>query len=173
MSNPLIVGTSSLTNLGNKDMFIVKYSPSGNVKWAKSAGGADWDEGTSVTTDKRGNVFVTGYFASPTLTFGTNTLTNAGSFDIFIAQYDSLGIVKWSNRVGIVGPEIIYNATTDLNEDVCVTGNMPSGSVPFGSFTLNNPFSGSNILLLIIKIPIFILQRHIIIYLFIISIGEV
>lgn len=44
----------------------------------------------SVATDAGGNVFMTGHFFSPTITFGNITLTNAGSIDFFIAKIDTV-----------------------------------------------------------------------------------
>ena len=67
-----------------------------NWQWAKSAGGTGSAFGLIVSTDAIGNVFMTGYFKSPTITFGTTTLTNAGSNDIFIVKYDATGNVLWA-----------------------------------------------------------------------------
>ena len=58
-------------------MFIVKYDSNGNVLWAKSAGGIYNDAGLSCSTDVNGNIIATGVFLSPSITFGTTTLTNA------------------------------------------------------------------------------------------------
>lgn len=79
-------GTTTLTSEGDYDVFVVKYDPSGNVLWAKSGGGTTWDLATAISTDISGNVFLTGYFSSPSLTFGTEVLTTAGSYDIFVAK---------------------------------------------------------------------------------------
>jgi hypothetical protein len=71
-------------------MFIVKYDSSGNILWAKSAGGVNNEEGYSITTDASGNIIVTGYFSSPATTIGSITLTNADGSgyysDMFIAK---------------------------------------------------------------------------------------
>ncbi|MEK6616208.1 MAG: hypothetical protein AABZ32_08880, partial [Bacteroidota bacterium] len=79
VSPTITFGSTTLTNAGSVDMFFVKYDPSGNVLWAKSAGGTSYDEATSVTADASGNIIAAGLFVSPTITFGSTTLTNAGS----------------------------------------------------------------------------------------------
>src|SRR5690606_8330373 len=93
-SPSITFGSTTLTNAsstGKDELFIVKYDPNGNVLWAKSAGGINGDWGNSISTDANGNVLLTGYFSSSSITFGSTTLTNAGSYDIFIAKYDSSG----------------------------------------------------------------------------------
>jgi hypothetical protein len=106
-STTITFGTTTLINADNtgytNDIFIVKYTPNGTVLWATSAGGTNIDEGTSLATDVNGNVYVTGYFYSPTITFGTTTLTNVGIGDIFIAKYDGAGAVLWAKSAGGTG----------------------------------------------------------------------
>ena len=103
---PIIFGTKTLPNGGAYDMFIVKYDASGNVPWAKSAGGIYNEMGLGIATDVSGNVFVTGYFTSPKITFGTITLTNtngtnpSGYQDMFITKYDLNGNVPWAKNAG-------------------------------------------------------------------------
>jgi hypothetical protein len=76
-SDSLTLGSITLRRAGGKDIFVVKYDPNGQVLWAKSAGGMNDDYGASIAVDASGNVYVTGYFESDTLTFGTITLRNA------------------------------------------------------------------------------------------------
>lgn len=84
-------------------LFLMFYSAncySQNWLWAKSAIGTIPDYGYSVSADAQGNVFVTGRFFSPTITFDTITLTNTDSSgnteDIFIAKYDTSGNILWA-----------------------------------------------------------------------------
>ncbi len=65
--------------------------------WAKSAGGTSNDFGQSIAVDANGNSYVTGSFGSPTITFGSTTLTNSssGNGDIFVVKYDASGNVVW------------------------------------------------------------------------------
>lgn len=50
-SSVINFGSFSLNNSGNFDLFIVKYNSLGNVLWATSAGGNNYDFGNSITTD--------------------------------------------------------------------------------------------------------------------------
>ncbi len=81
-----IFDTITLTNANiiNTDIFVVKYDSSGNVIWAKSIGGTDWDDYGGISTDASGNVFVTGQYSSPSINFGTASLTNTGDDDFLL-----------------------------------------------------------------------------------------
>ena len=58
---PIVYGAFSLNNNGTgstHDCLIVKYDPSGNVLWAKKAGGINRDLARSVAVDASGNAYV-------------------------------------------------------------------------------------------------------------------
>lgn len=115
--NQLVFGTDTINSIDTSysDVFVVKFDSAGNLLWSKVAGGINEDNNKSVCVDAFGNVFITGYFASPYLTFGTTNLTNAGSlsYDIFIAKLDALvGIEEHSNFSN--GVIIFPNPTTDI-----------------------------------------------------------
>src|SRR5690606_28720910 len=81
MSESITFGTDTLTRKGYSDIFLAKYDARGNALWAKSVGGTKRNYANSVSADASGNVYITGYFDSDSITFGTTTLTNAGSND--------------------------------------------------------------------------------------------
>lgn len=86
-----------LISIGMISTAQLSYAQAPGWQWAKSAGGTSSDEGLSVATDANGNVYVTGYFTSPSITFGADTLTNAGDYDIFVAKLGAYpaGIAKY------------------------------------------------------------------------------
>jgi len=145
-SSSITFGSITLTNAGQYDIYVVKYDALGNVLWAKSAGGSDWDEAQSISSDASGNSYVTGNFSSSSIAFGTITLTKAGSSssqDIFVVKYDALGNVLWAKRAGGTDSEKGYGIATDLNGNVFVTGYFQSTSVVFGATTLVNTAGAS------------------------------
>jgi len=137
-SSTLTFGNITLTNTGYGDIFIAKYDPNGNVLWAKSAGGNSSDGSKGIATDVAGNVYLTGYFESPTLTFGNITLTNAGGADIFIAKYDPNGNVLWAKSAGGNSYDHSNSITTDAVGNVYLTGSFESSTITFGNITLIN-----------------------------------
>ena len=139
-SSTIIFGSTTLTNVGNKDMFLVKYDASGNVLWAKSSGGSSADYAFSVTADASGNILMTGLFESPTITFGstTLTLTNAGLGNMFLVKYNASGNVLWAKSAGGIYGDWASSVTTDVSGNIYVAGLFGSPNITFGSTTLNN-----------------------------------
>jgi hypothetical protein len=87
----LTFGSKTITNttVNYEDFFIADYEPDGNVIWAKNAGGINSDYLNSIATDPSGNLFVTGFYYSSTLPFGSTTLINNGEWDIYLAELAS------------------------------------------------------------------------------------
>ena len=114
--------------------------------WAKSVGGSSEDRANSVATDVNGNILVTGYFISPTITFGSTTLTNAGNWDMFLAKYDAGGNVLWAKRAGGNSYDEALSVSTDASGNILVAGYFLSPTITFGSTTLTNvnPNGNSN-----------------------------
>ncbi len=139
-SSPTITfGSTTLTNTSSSfDMFIVKYDPSGNVLWAKSAGGNDTDWASSITTDASGNIIVVGVFSSP-ITFGSTTLTSpTTSFDMFIVKYDTDGNVLWAKSAGGNSLNLATYVDVDASGNILISGYFFSGTgtIIFGNTTL-------------------------------------
>jgi hypothetical protein len=137
-------GSTTLTNSGNGDLFLAKYDVNGNVIWAKRAGGTWVDAGNSVSADPIGNVFITGYFQSPSITFGSTTLNSAGSYDIFIAKYDVNGNVLWAKGAGGTSLDVGYSVSADVNGNVFVAGGFGSDTIIFGYDTIVRQISLSD-----------------------------
>ncbi|MES2592480.1 MAG: SBBP repeat-containing protein [Bacteroidota bacterium] len=144
-SSSIIFGTTALTNTGSNtsDVFVVKYDTSGNVLWAKSAGGTGDDLGRSISTDTSGNILVTGDFYNVSITFGTTTLINTVHVypsynDIFVVKYDTSGSVLWAKSGGGTSQDYGLSISTDVSGNILVTGKSVSSSITFGSTTLNS-----------------------------------
>jgi hypothetical protein len=138
--SPLSIETTTLINNGDDDMFIAKYNSSGNLLWAKSAGGVGWESGSGISCDASGNAYLTGRF-SASLSLGSNTLTSSGSDDIFLAKYDPSGNVVWATKAGGSDFEEVTSVVNDNNGNSYITGSYRSDPVSFGSttFTIAHP----------------------------------
>jgi len=137
-------GSFTLSNMGGYDIFIVKYNSAGNVIWAKSAAGNDWDEGIGIAADESQNVYITGYYRSSKIAFGSDTIFNSGTYNTFLAKYDSIGNIIWVNKIGGTLSEIGYSIFADKNGKVYLTGRITSPSVVFDTITLQFPNGGND-----------------------------
>ena len=127
---------------GSLDIFIIKYNSLGQVLWATSCGGANIDEGRSITIDTIGNIYIIGnyrniltikqYDSAPIgggtiglSTYGTITSVNSLN-DIFVIKYNSSGQVLWAASCGGSSTEQGNSITTDKDNNVYVTGSYQS-----------------------------------------------
>ncbi len=119
-------GRTMLYSNGQYDIFILKIDSSGNLKWAASMGGALSDKGSSIHTDQSGNVYTTGVFQTTSVDFdpgsGIRILHGKGGSDIFIQKLNSSGKLLWAKSIGSSYNEYSACITTDINENVFITG---------------------------------------------------
>jgi hypothetical protein len=88
---------------GAEDIFVVKHDTNGNLQWVKMAVGPDDEFSLGVAMDSTGNAYVTGYAFNVTFGAGEIGETNVigpGGDDIFLAKYDTNGVVQWVKSAG-------------------------------------------------------------------------
>lgn len=142
----MYIGPYTLHNSssGSGDMFIAKYDSSGNVIWAKSFGGTLEDFTYAVTVSKNNGLYVTGGTSSPSLTFGTTSLTFGGSttstfpYNIFIVKLDTSGSSLWAKNA--YGNGCGYSITADKNDNVFVGGKIIDTAFTISSHTFHAPY---------------------------------
>jgi hypothetical protein len=94
--NPYITGwysgsgftfnNTSISNAGSNDIFVAAYTTTGNASWATAAGAAGDDRVYGMSTSAVGHCYLTGYIGTSPITFGSTTLTSAGSVDVLVAK---------------------------------------------------------------------------------------
>ena len=101
--------TSTVINTtGGRDIFIAKYSSNTRFtyEWAIKAGSSEDDQGIKIVHDKSNNLIATGFYRGTAVYSGgnnlltTNTLSAAGSAEMFTAKYSSFGSVLWVRALG-------------------------------------------------------------------------
>jgi hypothetical protein len=123
-------------NVGDKDIFLIKYDYSGNRQWTRQLGTSASEEGLGIAADEDGVLYVTGY------TFGgLDGNTNAGGSDIFLVKYDSSGVKQWTRQIGTMSTEYAYGVAVDSSGNIYVTG------YTFGGLDGNTNAGGSDIFL--------------------------
>jgi hypothetical protein len=115
-----------LTAVGDIDVFVSKTDAAGNFIWAMQLAGVDDELATGIAVDKKGNVYVTGYFEGtadfdpePTASYN---MTSAGSLDIFICKLDASGTFVWARQMGGVTDDAAFALALDSKGNIYTTG---------------------------------------------------
>ena len=133
-----VFGPFTLTSLGYRNIYVVKYDAGGDVLWARSAGGVNWTKGYAIAVDDAGISYVAGNFERAA-TFGPFTLTSTGAFDVFLAQYDGDGNVLWVNSGG--GERATFSRGNGVGADAAGNSYMMGefeSTMTFDSLTLTS-----------------------------------
>jgi hypothetical protein len=116
-------------NCFNEGNTLLKCDSTGNVLWSRTFTTYPFlPDPKGVCVDLHGNCYIAGGFGG-TLIFcgGANTDTviySSGSFDGFLAKYDTQGNLKWARRYGYsVSSDYIRALKNDPQGNVYVTGN--------------------------------------------------
>ncbi|MES2593637.1 MAG: T9SS type A sorting domain-containing protein [Bacteroidota bacterium] len=143
-----MVGGTTVTSAGLKDIVIAKYNSTGVLQWVKSEGGTDNDAAQGIVVDGTGNVYVAGYFGDMAIFSGAMEMP-VGYSDIFIAKYSSAGTLAWvqvASGDGDTTSGVGHDQAMDLSLDN--TGNLVlagyfTGEVVFGTTTLTSTGVGA------------------------------
>ena len=133
-------GGSALSSAGSYDIYVASFDSSGKHRWSKGFGSTSSDYGQALDIDASGNVYLTGRFYY-TINFGGGTITSAGSYDIFVASFDSSGKHRWSKAFGNTSSDYGYGLAVDGSGNVYVTGYYYN-TVNFGGSTITSNGSG-------------------------------
>ena len=123
---------------GNSEIFITKLDTAGNVKWAESVGGISGQSPTGIAIDGRDNGYLTGYFESSSMGFGSDTVRNAfpGVYIGFVLKFDSSGHPLYARSANPTHSTDVLDPTAiaaNKRGDVYITGNLRADTVLCGS----------------------------------------
>ena len=111
-----------------------QLATSASFDWAVRIGGASDDVSEGIASDGAGGSLVAGEFQG-TVSFGSATLSSAGSKDVFVAHMTSKGIVDWVVQAG--------GTDEDKARAVCSDGN--GGAFVAGYFYYTASFGGKTL----------------------------
>lgn len=122
------VGIFSLTSIGSQDIFISKLSSSGSFGFALSVGSPGSDCAYALCNDSLNNIYVTGFFVQ-TADFdpgpGVLNLTSAGSTDIFLCKFNSIGVLQFATSLQGPGSDMVHCLTLDRSSNIIIGGYTP------------------------------------------------
>lgn len=118
-------GSYTLASNGNRDIFILKLNPGGNLVWAKSIGGVFDDEGKGIAIDGNGDVLICGFFRDLVDFDVTGTIFNSvgtGLNDAFVLKLNSSGGFVWVKTYGGTDDESATAISISASNEIYITG---------------------------------------------------
>jgi hypothetical protein len=150
-SPTLVIGNDTLINPTQymSRYILIKYSPIGALLWYKTAYSSLQAQGTSLTIDEAGSVYVTGVFGGQIFNIGNFTLYNVNQTiqpyytpnDIFIIKYDTFGNVIWARSDGGKDDDVVTSIIKNNKGELYITGAF---SAPWATFGNDTVFSLGN-----------------------------
>ncbi len=112
------VGDLGGNNSGIYDVWVAKHNNDGELQFIEQFGSEDYEFPWGIDTDREGNVYVTGW------TLGDLAGNNAGSYDTWVAKYDSVGNQIWLEQFGTEGDDSVLYGDIEVysNGDIFLTG---------------------------------------------------
>ena len=102
---------------GLNDVFLAKYTNTGELVWMRQFGTVANDFGCSISTDNSGNAYVGGY------TYGNLAGVLGSKEDAFVAKYDAAGNRSWIRQFGTRTYNPCFDVATDTGGNVYAAGN--------------------------------------------------
>lgn len=141
--------------LGDTSMFLAKFKPNGNLRWAKliplSGGHSDYSKLSEISLANDHEIYLGGFFSGTINVDGIGITSQGLDEDFFIMKIDSTGATQWMRMGGTNGSTPVASThlfadrcngiTANSNGDVYITGYF-QGTAFFdstGRGTLDSP----------------------------------
>ncbi|MCE3279898.1 MAG: hypothetical protein K0S44_2089 [Bacteroidetes bacterium] len=133
----------------SSNFFIAKLDTYGNGVWAKTSSAIyEQAEGTAISSDSSGNIFVAGTFTSPGLTFGNIQLNNIDTTysltEIFIVKYNEQGNVIWAKAASGNSGDYCSDICVGPTNDLYLIGGFKSMNFSIDGFNVTNANNTGN-----------------------------
>ncbi|WP_297477738.1 WD40 repeat domain-containing protein [Thermococcus sp.] len=120
----ITAGSTSSSGAGNADVWVMRLSASGRIKWQKAYGGTGDDEAYAIALTPNGDIVVTGYTES----FG------AGDWDAWILRLNGKGGIVWQRTYDGRKSDEANSVVIASNGDIIVAGDTSSFSAGGSDF---------------------------------------
>lgn len=105
-SGSAVFGSFTLSSVGGTDIYLVKLNSSGEIEWARTAGGSGSDAGRGVAVDVAGNSYITGSVQG-SAGFDSLAVAGSGGQSAFLAKYNAAGVAEWVRTGGGTGADAL------------------------------------------------------------------
>ena len=107
--------THQVTQAGETDAFLVKFTPQGTRVWGTYMGGSSSDRANAIVIDGAGNPTIAGTTSSVSgiASSGAADGTLGGGNDAFLAKFNASGVRQWSTYLGGSGTDLGNSVSCD------------------------------------------------------------
>jgi hypothetical protein len=133
------IGTTSLVNQGETDLFITRINASNHVEWVVGGGGNQWDVVQAIATARDGGVYAC-VETSEQLVLGGQAVGEAGRDSGSLLKLSASGDTEWSvtlKQPDANGPAYFYDVGVARNGDVIAAGTYYSEPVTISGDSLS------------------------------------
>lgn len=142
---PATISSTTLDGYGFQDVYLARYSATGQLIWAKAIGGSGTDQVSAVETDLQGNIWVSGRFTGSIdldPSEGSTLITSApaNALDGFLAKFNGDdGSLMDHRDISAGGTLDIRSIKIDPSDGAIYLGGQFANTVDFdfGPFTQN------------------------------------
>lgn len=129
-------------NLGPNMLFILKFSPTGEMLDVATSYSQCTHSSYSMGLDEFGNVYIGGSFFNTNIRFGQVQVPTAGVNDehAFLFKFDNELQPLWAQTIGGYGDDDVYGVALDGNGHLYVVGRSTSGTVSTNGMSAPNPY---------------------------------
>ena len=99
-ADTLTLESVTMISQGETDLFVAKFNSFGDLIWTKSPQGLDVDESHGMQLDNSNNIYITGFFVDSISFEGTKLYALGGVGDIFLAKFNTNGMLVWATSAG-------------------------------------------------------------------------
>ncbi|MBT6973161.1 MAG: hypothetical protein HOA04_08690, partial [Euryarchaeota archaeon] len=130
------VGSNSGTSASDGDIFVAKYTNSGQLQWSAEAKGNEMNEAHSIASNMAGDVWLATNFQD-SMTFGSHMVSASGSGHPVIAKIDSSGSWLDAQSGTTTSNALLTGLAVNAAGDP-ILGGIFSGSLTIGSRTITS-----------------------------------
>jgi len=137
----------SINSVGEADCLLMRVNETGNVIWTRSIGSRVRDIISGISCNEYGHIFATGYFQEYIeieTSSGIDVIQANGGKDVFIAELDENGVIKWIESFGGSGDDHSYSIYAGHNGAVYVAGSFENVIALESSYGVDTVESNGN-----------------------------
>lgn len=113
---------TTLSSVGNIDLFVAKLDSAGAVQWAVQHGDNALEQAAAAVAVGPDSSVVLAGVLNGSASFGTDILTSSGGKDVLVAKLDATGVPRWARSYGDGQNQEAHAVAVDSNGTVFVAG---------------------------------------------------